>query len=407
MDSNFSDDGSEYRFFDAQECIASVSDLDSGCHHHHHHHHHSVSGVENWDSNNFNYDLWIRSPRSVRERRRKFLRWMGLNSDMVTNSVDVGGGGEDSFGEQIDRVTEHSGAVMRNSIFEDEFSSSRSTCSSWSTSASSSARKLGSNETFIGRRCNSDGAREFNNDDVQEEDCNLTEHQVPGVSFLQRDEQFKESSAAVPPSSQEFVQREIPVDGHTAKILEKLKNRWLQRIRSMSCISLQHESAEQFGTTNGTSSIPFRVQRVKVRQNKKELKELSALFKGQDILAHKGAILTMKFSLDGQYLASAGEDGIVRVWKVVEDERTNETDLPDIDPSCLYFTVNNLSELAPLVADKEKIGKTRTLRKTPDSACIIFPPKVFRISEEPLHVFRRHTGEILDLSWSQNNVSSL
>lgn len=401
MDSNFSDDGSEYRFFDAQECIASVSDLDSGSHHHH-----SLSGVENWDSNNFNYDVWMRSPRSVRERRSKFLRWMGLNSDMVPgggDSVDLVGGDEDSFGEQIDRVTENSGAVLRNSIFEDEFSSSRSTGSSWSTSASSSARKLGSNENFIGRCCNSDGAREFNNDDV-EEDCNLTEHQVLGDSSLQRDEQFKDSSA---PSSQEFVQRDIPVDGHTAKIVERLKNRWLQRIRSMSCISLQHEMAEQFGTTNGSSSVPVRVQRVKVRQNKKEIKELSALFKGQDILAHEGAILTMKFSLDGQYLASAGEDGIVRVWKVVEDERTNETDLPDIDPSCLYFTVNNLSELAPLVADKEKIGKTRILRNTPDSACIIFPPKVFRILEQPLHVFRGHTGEILDLSWSQNNVSSL
>lgn len=399
MDS-FSDDGSEYRFFDARECIASVSDLGSGCHQCHHHH--PDSGVDNLETTNFNYDVWIRSPKSVSERRSEFLRWMGLNSDMVPggdDAVDLGSD-EDAFGEQIDRVTENSGAVLRNSIFEDEFSSSRSTGSSCSTSASCSAMKLGSNENFVGRCCNSDGAREFNNNDVLE-DCDLEEHQVLGVNFLQRDEQFKDSSA-VPASSQQFVQRESPVDGHTAKIVERLKNRWLRRIRSMSCISLQHESAEQFGTTNG-SSFPVRVQRVKVRQNRKQFKELSALFKGQDILAHKGAILTMKFSLDGQYLASAGDDRIVRVWKVVEDERTNETDLPDIDPSCLYFTVNNLSELAPLVADKEKTGKTRSLRKTPDSACIIFPPNVFRILEEPLHVFRGHTAEILDLSWSQNN----
>ncbi|KAL4589256.1 hypothetical protein LXL04_002162 [Taraxacum kok-saghyz] len=52
-----------------------------------------------------------------------------------------------------------------------------------------------------------------------------------------------------------------------------------------------------------------RVQRVKVRQNKKRLKELSAVFIGQDIQAHQYSILTMKFSQDGRYLATVGEDG--------------------------------------------------------------------------------------------------
>ncbi|GKD56284.1 WD repeat-containing protein 44 [Tanacetum coccineum] len=53
--------------------------------------------------------------------------------------------------------------------------------------------------------------------------------------------------------------------------------------------------------------------RVKVRQNKKRRKELSVVFIGQDIQAHQGSILTMKFSHDGCYLATAGEDGVVRI----------------------------------------------------------------------------------------------
>jgi WD40 repeat protein len=135
------------------------------------------------------------------------------------------------------------------------------------------------------------------------------------------------------------------------------------------------------------------------------MKELSSLYLRQDIQAHKGSILTMKFSPDGQYLATGGEDGVVRLWQVVEEDRCNETHIPEIDPSCIYFTVNNLSQLTPLFVDKEKLIKQKSVRKTTDSACAVFPPKIFRLLEKPLREFRGHRSEVLDLSWSKNNVS--
>ncbi|KAL7222690.1 hypothetical protein ACSBR1_024397 [Camellia fascicularis] len=39
-----------------------------------------------------------------------------------------------------------------------------------------------------------------------------------------------------------------------------------------------------------------------------------------------------------------------------------------------------------------------------DSACVIFPLRVFRILEKPLHQFNGHDDDILDLSWSKTNA---
>ncbi|PIM97951.1 G-protein beta subunit [Handroanthus impetiginosus] len=109
----------------------------------------------------------------------------------------------------------------------------------------------------------------------------------------------------------------------------------------------------------------------------------------------------MKFSPDGQYLASAGVDGVVRVWKVLEDDIVKRFSTQDIDPSCLYFSLNQFSNLVPLIA-KERDDHMKSLKKSSDSACVVLPPKVLQLSEKPLHEFHGHEGEVLALSWSKN-----
>ncbi|XP_076956859.1 uncharacterized protein LOC143632168 [Bidens hawaiensis] len=209
-------------------------------------------------------------------------------------------------------------------------------------------------------------------------------------------EEDKGRSTEVKPAPlvQKVVDRNIKAGNTMSRTMSRVKSQLLGSLLSMACKPAQKRVK---------SRVAEKVQRVIVHQSKKKLKELSAMFVGQDIQAHKGSILTMKFSLDGRYLASAGEDAVVQVWQVVEDERLDEKDVPDVDPSCLYFTVNNLSELAPLVADNQKISMVKTLKKTKNSACVIFPPKVFRILEKPVHEFYGHKGDVLDLSWSKDN----
>ena len=65
-------------------------------------------------------------------------------------------------------------------------------------------------------------------------------------------------------------------------------------------------------------------ERVRVRQYGKSFKEVTGLYRSPEIQAHEGSIWCIKFSLDGRYLASAGEDCVIHVWQVVESERKGE-----------------------------------------------------------------------------------
>ncbi|XP_060203928.1 uncharacterized protein LOC132632112 isoform X2 [Lycium barbarum] len=383
---SFSDDEGEgegeCRFFDAPDTISQVSDSDSGC---------NCNPIPEID-NGISYDEWIKTPTSVVERRRQFRCWLGLSVDGMSGEddpVDICASSDLSNGE-IERITESSGAVLRTSVFKDEFSSYESCVPGLCGETVDS-----SNENFLCRNGNAEA----------ETDCQQSNDRVVRLErLLMSREPEKSNSPCVSPVIGKLRHGELDKNGESPKKLNGVKSRFLSRLRSFTCVANGEGGCHDSMDNSPNLVQRSRVRRVKVRHCKKRLKELSALFMGQDIQAHEGSILSMKFSLDGQYLASAGEDKIVRVWQVVEDERSNEVDIPELDPSCMYFTVNHLSQLAPLATEKEiNSSKLKGLKKTTDSACVIFPPKVFRILEKPLHVFQGHTGEILDLSWSKNN----
>ncbi|PNH39896.1 hypothetical protein VD0004_g7022 [Verticillium dahliae] len=133
---------------------------------------------------------------------------------------------------------------------------------------------------------------------------------------------------------------------------------------------------------------------IKVRAHHKKTREFNRMFLAQELSTapqpddetelpssaasaasgkkrpHKtGAVWALEFSKDGQYLAAAGKDQVVRVWSVLsthEERRQHEEE-------------ENASAAA--------------------EARLSAP--VFR--SKPIREFTGHTGEVLDLSWSKNN----
>ncbi|KAL5804456.1 hypothetical protein ACOSQ3_031256 [Xanthoceras sorbifolium] len=205
----------------------------------------------------------------------------------------------------------------------------------------------------------------------------------------------------------------------------KKKGSWLKSIRTVASSVTGHKerrssderdtSSEKGGrrsssATDDSQDVSFHgPERVRVRQYGKSCKELTALYKSQEIQAHNGSIWSIKFSLDGRYLASAGEDCVIHVWQVVESERKGELlEKPEDGHLNLLLLANGSPEpisLSPKHFDNhlEKKRRGRSIsRKSVSLDPVAVPETVFALSEKPICSFQGHLDHVLDLSWSKS-----
>lgn len=199
----------------------------------------------------------------------------------------------------------------------------------------------------------------------------------------------------------------------------KKKGSWFKSIKSVASSMTGHSkerrssddrdtSSERGGrrsssaTDDSQESSFHGPERIRVRQYGKSSKELTALYKTQEIQAHDGSIWSIKFSLDGKYLASAGEDCIIHVWQVVEAEKKGELLL---DRPELMLLANNGSPEPTTTMSPRRRGRTSISRKSLSLDNIFVPDSLFGISEKPFCSFQGHLNDVLDLAWSKSQVS--
>jgi hypothetical protein len=70
-----------------------------------------------------------------------------------------------------------------------------------------------------------------------------------------------------------------------------------------------------------------------------------------------------------------------------------------------YLRVHIKCRSDPVNLENVRKNKIKDMKQSSQSACVVIPATVFHISEEPLHEFLGHCGDVLNLSWSNNKVS--
>lgn len=248
-----------------------------------------------------------------------------------------------------------------------------------------------------------------------------------------------EMSVGHSPIVQELMRRQNVEESHKAASdsnanggsggVPKLKKRgWFKSIKSVASTMTGHKdrrssderdtSSEKGGrrsssATDDSQDVSFHgPERVRVRQYGKSCKELTAVYKTQEILAHNGSIWSIKFSLDGKYLASAGEDCVIHIWQVMETQKKGDLLMQKSEDNNLdlLFIANGSSELSSVSPnsyshlEKERRGRSSISRKSLSLEHYVIPETMFALSEKPISSFQGHEDDVLDLSWSKSQV---
>ncbi|XP_022642007.1 WD repeat-containing protein 44-like [Vigna radiata var. radiata] len=207
----------------------------------------------------------------------------------------------------------------------------------------------------------------------------------------------------------ENLSRKLTSSSYISRSLRMSKRRGVAFLKNIKGVASGFiGEREGFGNAAAATAAAEKSQWVRVRQSGKSHKEVSALHLCQELQGHEGSIWTIRFSLDGRFLASAGEDKVIHVWEVQECEvmslRFDEGSFTPIHPSLLASNDGSPFSPAAAAADKKKKGKFGTKKGPAIPDYVHVPETVFSLSDKPFCSFQGHLDDVLDLSWSRSKL---
>ena len=133
------------------------------------------------------------------------------------------------------------------------------------------------------------------------------------------------------------------------------------------------------------AAAPDTIGRVESQVRKKDTRDLERLVYCQRLAGHEKAVWAMRFSPDGRWLATGGQDTVVRVWKA---QMWNESSSSDDSPC------------ATGGGDSSRCG-------SPEPGDGKLPPAALAarraFDPEPAFELRGHQHDVLDLAWSRDS----
>lgn len=120
-----------------------------------------------------------------------------------------------------------------------------------------------------------------------------------------------------------------------------------------------------------------RSDKVRTRVNNKAQADLHSLRLIESYAFHTGPIWTARFSLDGRFLATAGRDTKILVWSLGK--------FPKIVNGTTYDKFSDDFESESSVVSEDNKLKAELIHKS------------------PYHIWRGHTSDVLDVSWSESH----
>ncbi|XP_020574547.1 WD repeat-containing protein 44-like [Phalaenopsis equestris] len=421
------------------------------------------------------YEVWITDPAPVEERRRRLLQMLGLTGDpaLSRSKSPISNSGEDDFDRwkngdcgEAARSASYKAVYQRIDPFSSSalFTRSRSdgtvdsitvqrqlrfSPSIWPVVSDGivrdeddddddprcTIRNLDTGRKFVVKEFREDGMwnklREVGTGrQLTMEEFEMCVGRSPIVHELMRRQNQNPNSCAAPDSHGGGGQ----FTGGGMGVRVKRKGNWLRSIKSIAdtvvhyrekrSIEERDSSSEKGGRRSSSATDDSQegsnhnfhgTERIRVKQYGKSLKELSGLYLTQEIQAHSGSIWTIEFSLNGQYLASAGEDCVIHIWQVLQCERKG---FPAMEGAAgengssnpfLGGINNGTPEVAFALAcietnhwEKKRRTKITSGRKSLGLETFMVPEHLFALEERPLCSFRGHLDDILDLSWSKS-----